>query len=185
MPVAISITPGPTSQGPRGEMIMSLEEDMGEVKALRGLGETHLRKLAAIARPRDGPVDAILFREGDDSSFIFVLLSGDVTLEVDMRDRGPTVIYAACPGELLGWSPVLGRHAMTATARAATPCRLAVLEVGRVNELIEKDPQFGIAFLRQLAVIVSDRLSATRRCLASVHAPFDSPRMNLLREGSD
>jgi CRP-like cAMP-binding protein len=185
MPVAISITPGSTSNGPRGEMIMSLEEDMGEVNALRGLGETHLRKLAAIARPRDCPVDAILFREGDDSNFIFVLLSGDVTLEVNMRDRGPTVIYAACPGELLGWSPVLGRHAMTATARVATPCRLAVIEVGRVNELIQQDPQFGVAFLRQLALIVSDRLSATRQCLAAVRDHSSLPRFSVRYEGSD
>jgi len=164
---------------------MSLAEELIEVKTLRRLGDAHLQKLAAIARPRECPAGGLLFREGDNSTSIYVLVSGEVSLEIQMQDRGPTAIYAAGPGELLGWSPVLGRHAMTATARAVTPCRLAVLEVAQVNELIEKDSQFGIAFLRQLAVIVSDRLSATRRCLASVHASFDSPRMNLLREGSD
>ena len=164
---------------------MSLAEELIEVKTLRRLGDAHLQKLAAIARPRECPAGGLLFREGDNSTSIYVLVSGEVSLEIQMQDRGPTAIYAARPGELLGWSPVLGRHAMTATARAATPCRLAVLEVSRVNELIENDPQFGVAFLRQLAVIVSDRLSATRQCLASVHVPFDSPRFTLLREGSD
>jgi CRP-like cAMP-binding protein len=164
---------------------MSLTEEMEKVKTLRGLGEVHLRKLAAIACPQECPAGAVLFREGDDSTSIFVLLSGEVSLEVNMRDRGPTAIYAAGVGELLGWSPVLGRHAMTATAKVATPCRLAVLEVARVNELIQQDPQFGVAFLRRLALIVSDRLSATRRCLASIRSPFDSPRFSALREGSD
>jgi CRP-like cAMP-binding protein len=164
---------------------VSLAEELIEVKTLRGLGDAHLQKLASIARPREVPAGGLLFREGDDSAFIFVLVSGEVSLEIQMPRRGPTAIYAAGPGELLGWSPVLGRHAMTATATAVTPCRLAVLEVARVNELIEKEPQFGIAFLRQLAIIVSDRLSATRSCLASVQAPFESPRLNRLREGSD
>jgi CRP-like cAMP-binding protein len=74
---------------------------------------------------------------------------------------------------------------MTATAKVTSPCRLAVLEVTRVNELIQQDPHFGVAFLRKLALIVSDRLSATRHCLASVRDHFESPRYSVLREGSD
>jgi CRP-like cAMP-binding protein len=164
---------------------MTLAEEMGEVNALKGLGLPHLQKLAAIARSREYPAEALLFREGDDSTFLFVLLKGAVLLEVNLRDRGPTAIYAAGPGELLGWSPVLGRHAMTATARATTPCRLAVLEVARVSALIEQDPAFGVAFLRQLALVVSDRLSATRRCLAAVRDHSHLPQFSVISEGSD
>jgi CRP-like cAMP-binding protein len=164
---------------------MSLAKEMVEVKTLRGLGEAHLQKLAAIARQQECPAGTVLFREGEDSGFIYLLLSGEVSLEVKMRARAPTAIYAASPGELLGWSPVLGRHAMTATARVTSPCRLAVLEVAQVNELIREDLLFGVAFLRQLALIVSERLSATRHCLASVRDHFESPRLSELREGSD
>jgi CRP-like cAMP-binding protein len=164
---------------------MSLAEELGAVKTLRGLGEAHLQKLAAIASPRECPEGAILFREADNSTGIFVLLSGEVSLEVNLRDRGPTVIYAAGPGELVGWSPLLGRHAMTATAKVTSPCRLAVLEVAQVNELVREDLAFGVAFLRQLALIVSDRLSATRHCLASVRGQIESPRFSVIREGSD
>ena len=172
-------------QGEQGEKDMTLAEEMGDVQALRNLGTPHVQKLAAIAHPRDCPVGAILFREGDDSSYIFVLLSGAVLLEVNMPDRGPTAIYAAGPGELLGWSPVLGRHSMTATAKVATPCRLAVLEVAQVRELIDQEPRFGVAFLRQLALIVSDRLGATRQCLAAARDHCQLPRFNVLTEGSD
>lgn len=163
---------------------MSLATEMGSVKALHGLGDAHLHKLAAIARSQECPVGEVLFRQGDDSPFIFVLLSGDVLLEVQMRDRGPTAVYAAVPGELLGWSPLLGRHAMTATAKARTPSRLVVLEVERVRELIEQDPSFGVAFLRRLAMIVSDRLTATRQCLAAAR-DHELPRFSILHEGSD
>jgi CRP-like cAMP-binding protein len=164
---------------------MSLTEEMVEVKGLRGLGEAHLQKLGAIGQQRECPVGTVLFREGEDSTFVYVLLGGEVSLEVNMRDRGPTTIYAASPGELLGWSPVLGRHAMTATAKVTSPCQLAVFEVARMNELIQEDLPFGVAFLQQLALIVSDRLRATRHCLASVREHLESPRLSVLREGSD
>jgi CRP-like cAMP-binding protein len=164
---------------------MSLAEELIAVKSLRGLGDAHLHKLAAIARPRECPAGALRFRQGDDSTYIYVRLSGEVRLEIDTQNPDPTVIYSAGPGELLGWSPVLGRRSMTATARTTAPSRLAVLEVNQLNELIDRDPPFGVAFLRQLAIIVSHRLGVTRRCLASVQAPFDSPRYNLMREGSD
>jgi CRP-like cAMP-binding protein len=174
-----------SSEGPYEERIMTLADEMGEVRALRGLGNTHVQKLAAIARTRECPEEAILFREGDDSAFIFVLLSGEVVLEMNLRDRGPATVSIVGPGELLGWSPVLGRHAMTATARAKSPCRLAVLEVPRVSELIQQDPHFGVAFLRQLALIVSDRLGATRLCLASIRDNRQLPMFGIMHEGSD
>jgi len=91
--------PGRAARG----AIMSLAEEMASVKALHNLGNAHLQRLSTIARPQECPADTVLFREGDDSLFIFVLLSGEVTLEVKSRERGPTAIYAASPGELLGW----------------------------------------------------------------------------------
>ncbi len=89
-----------------------------------------------------------------------------MTLEVE-EPGGPVGVYVAGPGELLGWSPVLGGRGMTATARAAGRCRLAALDAERVRALCEKEPTFGLAFLRQLALVLSDRLSHTRRRLGS------------------
>jgi CRP-like cAMP-binding protein len=166
------------------EPAMTLSEEMVGVRALRGLGEEHLQKLAAMAQPQECPAGGVLFSEGDASGFIFILLSGEVVLEIKAGDRDPAAVYVAGPGQLLGWSPVLGRHAMTATARAATSCRLAALDVARVEDLIQQDPRFGVAFLRHIALIVSDRLSATRRCLAATSSHGRLPPL-IPREGSD
>ena len=69
-------------------------------------------------------------------------------------------------GDLVGWTPVLGQRTMTATARALTRCRLAVLDVKQVLTVCEHDPQFGMAFMRQVALVLASRLYSTRRCLA-------------------
>src|SRR5262249_10985791 len=52
---------------------MTLEEELVSAWGKREPGLPNLRKLAAIARPRECPAGAVLFREGDDSPFIFVL----------------------------------------------------------------------------------------------------------------
>jgi hypothetical protein len=54
-----------------------------------------------------------------------------------------------------------------------------------VEDLIQQDPDFGVAFLRHIGLIVSDRLAATRRCLAAVSSHGRPPSLTIPREGSD
>jgi CRP-like cAMP-binding protein len=69
---------------------------------------------------------------------------------------------------------------MTATARAATPTRLAVLPVDRIVQLCERDPLFGTAFHRQVAIVMSSRLDDTHRRLS-----YHLTRRPIPGEGSD
>jgi CRP/FNR family cyclic AMP-dependent transcriptional regulator len=160
---------------------MILEEELESIGFLRNLGERHLSQIARIAQLKECPEGSPVFAEGEDSSNIYFLLSGKISLGVKEGDREFVEVYVANPGELLGWSPVLGRRSMTATARANTRSRLAVIDVTKILEMCETFPRFGLAFLREIGVTLSDRLWATRRRLASVlrhHSP-------LAAEGSD
>ena len=147
---------------------MILQEELEAIDFLRKLGAQHLSTIARLAKLKELARGDVLFSEGQDSSEIYLVLSGEITLGVKESDGKTTAVYTAQPGELLGWSPMLGRHSMTATGRAATRCRLAVLDVRQVMETCETDPRFGLAFLREIALVLSDRLWATRRRLASV-----------------
>jgi CRP-like cAMP-binding protein len=144
---------------------MILLNEVEQIEFLRNLGEPYLGQLARLAQLTEREEGSVLFREGQTSPFIYIVLKGQVNLDIEEPGDGSVGVYAAGPGDLVGWSPVLGRRGMTATARAATRCRLAALEVDKVLELCEKDPRFGVAFLRQIALVLSDRLSNTRRCL--------------------
>jgi CRP-like cAMP-binding protein len=160
---------------------MILEEELESIAFLRNLGERHLSQIARIAQLKECPEGAVVFAEGEDSSNIYFLLSGKISLGVKEGDREFVEVYAANPGELLGWSPVLGRRSMTACARAKTRSRLAVIDVNKILEMCETFPRFGLAFLREIGVTLSDRLWATRRRLAATlrhQTPFAA-------EGSD
>jgi CRP-like cAMP-binding protein len=145
---------------------MILPEELRGIEFLENLGAEHLNRIAMMARLEEHLEGTILFQEGQPAPFIYFVLSGTVGLEVTEPDGEAVEVCTVGPGELLGWSPVLGGRAMTATARTQTRCRMAVLDVKQVLELCERQPQFGVAFLRQVALVLSERLHGTRRCLA-------------------
>ena len=145
---------------------MILPEELTGIQFLENLGADHLNRIAKLARLEDHVQGTVLFREGEPTPCIYFVLSGQVGLEVMQPDGEPVEVCTIAPGELLGWSPVLGGPAMTATARTLARCRLAVLDVKMVLELCEREPHFGLAFLRQVALVLSARLHETRRCLA-------------------
>jgi CRP-like cAMP-binding protein len=158
-------------------------EELKEIELLRNLDEPHLQEIAKIARPKECGQGTIVFRQGEDSPHIYFVLGGDVALQVEEFAGNPVVVSTIGRGGLLGWSPVLGRQAMTATARAVSDCRLAVLDVAQVLALCEQDPRFGMAFLRQIALVVSERLWGTRRNLA--RALSHRPLLGATPQGSD
>jgi CRP-like cAMP-binding protein len=162
---------------------MITPEEMKDIDFLRNLGEPYLNQVARMANLKEYAEETVIFRQGQDSPFIYLVLSGKVGLRVEEPDGGSVEVLRVGPGDLLGWSPVLGRHAMTATAHATTRCQVAVLDVSQILELCESDPRFATAFLRRIALVLSERLRGTRLSLA--RALTHRPTLAASPEGSD
>ena len=69
---------------------------------------------------------------------------------------------------MLGISPAVGQTRSTGTARTLAPTKAIELNAGQVLTLCEHNPRFGYEFMRQVAVAISQRLSATRLQLLDV-----------------
>jgi CRP-like cAMP-binding protein len=141
---------------------MTVSQELDKVPFLHDLGGEYASELAKVAQVQDRAAGAVIFRQGQDSSVIYFVLDGEVGLEVRVSPREIAEVHRVGPGDFLGWSPVLGRRSMTATARSATPTRLAVFDVDRIVQLCQRDARFGAAFYRQVAVVLSTRLDETR-----------------------
>jgi CRP/FNR family transcriptional regulator, cyclic AMP receptor protein len=159
---------------------MIFPQEMDKIPFLRDLGGTYSNELARMAQLQERPAGAVIFQRGQDSSVIYFVLDGEVGLEVQVSAKEIAEVHRVGPGDLLGWSPLLGRRSMTATARAVTPTRLAVLSVDQITQMCERDPLFGTAFHRQMAIVLSSRLDNTHRQLAHHLA-----RRPIPAEGSD
>jgi CRP/FNR family cyclic AMP-dependent transcriptional regulator len=88
----------------------------------------------------------IIFREGDQAHHMYVVLAGDIELQV----AGATVGQAQA-GDLMGEMAIVGSHKRTATAVAKTPCRLAPVTERRFVLLVQETPYFALYVMKVLA----------------------------------
>lgn len=147
---------------------MVLLDMLDGVEFLKDLPPEFLSHIAALGELKEYPPGTTLFQEGKESYYVFLLLSGQVELDMRVAGVGAMPIQTVGAGELLGWSPLLRLGPMTATGRTLTRCRLVALNVRQLLERCEKAPQFGMEFLRRLAATEARRLSATRQRLLSL-----------------
>jgi CRP/FNR family transcriptional regulator, cyclic AMP receptor protein len=128
-----------------------------------------LEKIADIASVRDFDEYDVVFREGDPAEDIYLVVSGTVSLEVCAAGIGCKQILTLGPGELLGWSSLLGQSRYTARARTPQSTRLVQINVAQLMQLCDQDPRFGYDLMRRTALALAKRLSATRIQLVNVY----------------
>ncbi|MCX7193536.1 MAG: cyclic nucleotide-binding domain-containing protein [Proteobacteria bacterium] len=109
--------------------------------------ETDLKTLAA---------GAALFSEGEQSDFMYVLMSG--TVEIVVRDR---VMETAEAGAILGEMAMIDNAAHSATVIAKSDCTLFPVGRKRFSFLIQQTPNFALHVMQ----VISGRLRKTDACL--------------------
>jgi CRP-like cAMP-binding protein len=162
----------------------TLLETLRHIRFLDGITPEQLHQIASVTRLEDYQRGALIFREGERLPHIFLVAEGSVALEICAPGQGCKRIQTIGPGELLGWSPLLGRGPMTATARALAPTRLAVLDATQVVALCQHDASFCFTFMWQMARALASRLDATRLQLLDVYR-HELPSFAGIHEGAD
>ncbi len=153
-----------------------LAEALVGVAFLEGLPAEQFRSLAAIARHVELPLGDLIFREGDESGQVFLVISGRVSLEICAAGIGCRRILTVGEVELLGWSPLVGNSRLTATARTLAPTRLIAFDARQLLALCEAEPRLGYEFMKRIAAALAARLSATRMQMLDVYGA-ESPTL--------
>jgi CRP/FNR family cyclic AMP-dependent transcriptional regulator len=146
----------------------SLIETLQGIRFLHDMGPMHLEQIASISRTREVKKGEVIFRQGDPAQYVYLVAAGSVSLEICAAGAGCKQILTLAPGELLGWSSVLEQLSYTARARAVSDTRLVEINIEQLLALCDRDPKFGFALMRQVAIALAKRLSATRMQLLDV-----------------
>lgn len=150
-------------------MPLDLMNDLRNLQVLEGLPDNMLVPLAVAASVVELPAGTVIFRQGDAAQTLYLLVSGQVGLELCTPGGGCKRILTVGDGELLGWSPALGQQRMTATARALTDVRAIVIDGQQLLAECEQNPRLGYEFMQRAALALAKRLSATRLQLLNVY----------------
>lgn len=135
------------------------------------LPQEKIERLASIAAIHDMEPGDYLFKEGDREDYLFILLEGQVVLEMEVPTRGQVAVYTAESLDVIGWSsmtPIVRQR--TASVRATQPSLLVALNNKLLMQLCDEDHELGYLIMRRLANIVANRFLTTRLCLLDIIA---------------
>jgi CRP-like cAMP-binding protein len=93
------------------------------------------------------------------AGYFYVLIIGFV--EITLGEAGHTVYTVDRPGEVFGWSSLVGRERYSASAQCKGATTGLRIDVGKLNQALEKDPYAGMMFFKRLARTLGNRLIQT------------------------
>lgn len=144
-------------------------ETLRTIHFLRDLPDELIEPLADIAKIVECSPGTVIFRQGDAAATLYLIVQGNVSLEICAPGVGCKRILTVGQGDLLGWSPVLEHSRMTATARTISEAEMVALSGPQVLALCEQNPQLGYEFMKRAARALAKRLNATRLQLLDVY----------------
>jgi CRP-like cAMP-binding protein len=136
----------------------------------RSFWPEHQARLAAMASDAHFESGEFLFREGDHSSFFYLLVSGSVALEVVTPGR-PVRVATLYAGDALGWSSIGHDDTKQFQARALEPVQAIAFDGARLMHACEQDYAFGFALMRAMNGLLSTRLHSVRAQLIDLFTP--------------
>jgi CRP/FNR family cyclic AMP-dependent transcriptional regulator len=120
--------------------------ELKDVRVLEGLSAEALERLGAVSAEVETAAGQVLARLDDPGSGAFVVLDGTVAVEL----RGGTIELG--PGEIVGELALLVPGAgRVARVSAVTQVRCLAIPRDAFTDLVESEPAFTLALLRELA----------------------------------
>jgi CRP-like cAMP-binding protein len=135
---------------------------------LRPLSQRHLMLLASGLKPFRAAPNELFAREGTPANDFFLIQSGHVALGINTPNRGVVGILTVGPGEVVGWSWLVPPHRWQFDCRAVDAVQGLALNAEWLRDQCERDHELGYCLLKQLLIVTSSRLAATRRQLLDI-----------------
>jgi len=152
-------------------------------KIFRGLNDEQLGEVCEKFVERSYNQDEIIFSEGDVGTSLFLLLEGEVEItqaltldidhsEIDNREKSLTRLEASSKTFFGEVGLIEADGVRTATVRTASKSLIARLSKMDFNDLAEKDPVLGTKLLKNIAVVLCQRLRTTNENVLKITTAF-------------
>lgn len=128
-----------------------------------------IEKIARISHLIQLAAGDTLFRECGKQDYLFILLEGEVKLEMLVPTHGEVHIHAAQPLDIIGWdqlTPVIRQR--FGSAYATQPSLLIAIAGEALRNLCEEDHELGFVVYRRITNLVASRMLNIRLVLSDV-----------------
>ena len=115
-----------------------------------------INEIAEFAVEEDYPAEHVLFREGDEADYLYLLQDGQLAITVEGEKR--VVFPITEPGSIFGWSALVEPRKYTASAEFVLDSKVVRLDGQRLLRIFERNPTEGLLIMRRLAGVIAGRL---------------------------
>jgi CRP-like cAMP-binding protein len=143
-------------------------EALRQQPLMKEFSPAQVERLAQLGELVDFTAEEVIHREGDEVDMLFLVVSGNVAVELAGRHEVLRVETVE-PGEEFGWSAMLEGAGRYFQARALGPVRAIGFNAAGLRQLCDEDPALGYVLMRRLLRVVASRLQSTRLQAADQH----------------
>ena len=145
----------------------------------KGLSPEQLDLILPLFEPFTIPAGGTIFCQGDAATYLYVVQHGRVTIQYKPYD-GPIITLSHLePGEIFGWSSVVGGQTYTSDAISTTGVDVLRLRGSDLVRLCQEHRNEGFVILDRLAEAVSPRWTYAREQIQAIlenHYPQPAAR---------
>jgi CRP-like cAMP-binding protein len=146
---------------------------IGTAFLFKGMPAETLRKILESAIEESHAAGVFLFHQDDPARNFYILSEGRVRISVG--PQGLLAHVASDPGDVIGWSSLVGNNTYTASAECLSPVKVSKIEKYRLDQILCADPVGGMTFFRHLAALIGQRLVDSYKATLAAH-DFREPR---------
>ena len=145
------------------------KDDLKKISFLKDLPDPILEKIRAIAQLETFDEETILFRQNQEQTLLYMLVSGKVFLNCRSASGESLTLDEVSPGRTFGVSALLGESSSTFTAICVEVSKIITLSGAQMHLLFEEDFQVGCTMMRKVIDLFKARMEMhTRQFLYSL-----------------
>jgi CRP/FNR family transcriptional regulator, cyclic AMP receptor protein len=122
-----------------------------------GFSPAEIMLLAPLFAPQTWVAGTIVFEQGDYAEYLYLLVSGELTIRYKPEDGPVMNLTHIQPGGIFGWSAAMGNPTYTSGAVCTLDSEVLRIRGMDLRMLCEKHPELGKVILNRLSSIIAER----------------------------
>ena len=150
-------------------MTTTLEPIIRQHPFFEGLEDHHLSIIVGCAKNVRFQEKEMVFQEGDDADWFYLIREGMVAIEIVVPQKGSTIVQTVEEGDVVGWSWLFPPYKWQFDVRALQQTRALAFDAKCLRTKCDADHDLGYELFRRFSRLVTDRLEATRLQLMDLY----------------
>lgn len=136
---------------------------------LSGLKPEHIARIASCSHEQFFMTNEHLCRWGTESHHFYLVVAGQLEVGVEDPGKGFRVIQMLDAPTVAGICSLSPSYQCCFNCKALTPCETIAVRASELRESMERNPEFGYAFLMRLLSVFVNRLQGSRMQLLDMY----------------